>query len=77
MEEYRAPTLYQPSDLVKALGAAQQGEFRGSRHMFGAALSIAHTDSAKCMAVLGLDFVFIDAQHTYVVFTLGSTTCAI
>jgi 2-keto-3-deoxy-L-rhamnonate aldolase RhmA len=37
-----------------------------STHLMGTIVSIPHTISARTLAVLGYDFVMIDAQHTYV-----------
>lgn len=37
-----------------------------STHLMGTIVSIPHTISARTVAVLGYDFMIIDAQHTYV-----------
>ncbi|RGP69257.1 macrophomate synthase [Fusarium longipes] len=64
MDRFRALSLFQPSNLNGAIGA---GEYEGSharpRHVFGCMLGIPHTQMARLVAVLGFDYVFVDALH--------------
>jgi 2-keto-3-deoxy-L-rhamnonate aldolase RhmA len=64
MDDYRAASLFQPSNLNKALEDTMDSSSRGSTHLLGTIVSIPHTISARTLAVLGYAFVMIDAQHT-------------
>ncbi|KAJ5911068.1 HpcH/HpaI aldolase/citrate lyase family protein [Penicillium subrubescens] len=64
MERYRAASLFQPPSLVKALEDTMKLGPGHSTHLMGTIVSIPHTISARTLAVLGYDFVMIDAQHT-------------
>ncbi|KAJ6142207.1 hypothetical protein N7497_011306 [Penicillium chrysogenum] len=64
MERYCAPSLFQPPNLVKALEDTMKPGPGHSPHLLGTIVSIPHTISARTVAVLGYDFVMIDAQHT-------------
>ncbi|KAJ6017542.1 hypothetical protein N7451_000921 [Penicillium sp. IBT 35674x] len=64
MEDYRAASLFQPSNLVKALEDTMDPSSGRSSHLMGSIIAIPHTISARTLAVLGYDFVMIDAQHT-------------
>lgn len=66
MEDYRASSLFQPSNLAKALEDTMNSSSGGPTHLLGTIVSIPHTISARTLAVLGYDFVMIDAQHTFV-----------
>ncbi|KAH8424792.1 HpcH/HpaI aldolase family protein [Aspergillus melleus] len=64
MENYRAASLFQPSNLVKALEDTMKPAPDHPTHLMGTIISIPHTISARTVAVLDYDFVMIDAQHT-------------
>ncbi|KAE8385960.1 Pyruvate/Phosphoenolpyruvate kinase-like domain-containing protein [Aspergillus alliaceus] len=63
MENYCAESLFQPSNLVKALENTTRPPPGYSIHLMGTIVSIPHIVSARTVAVLGYDFV-VDAQHT-------------
>ncbi|GFF51086.1 5-keto-4-deoxy-D-glucarate aldolase [Aspergillus udagawae] len=64
MEDYRAASLFQPSNLAKALADTMDPSSGRPIHLMGTFVSIPHTISARTLAVLGYDCVMIDAQHT-------------
>ncbi|RHZ61121.1 hypothetical protein CDV55_107092 [Aspergillus turcosus] len=64
MEDYSAASLFQPSNLAKALEDTMDPSSGRPTHLMGTIVSIPHTISARTLAVLGYDFVMIDAQHT-------------
>jgi 2-keto-3-deoxy-L-rhamnonate aldolase RhmA len=66
MEDYCAASLFQPSNLAKALEDTMDPSSGRPTHLMGTIVSIPHTISARTLAVLGYDFVMIDAQHTLV-----------
>ncbi|KAF7125366.1 hypothetical protein CNMCM5793_001544 [Aspergillus hiratsukae] len=66
MEDYRAASLFQPSNLAKALEDTMDPSSGRPTHLMGTVVLIPHTISARTLAVLGYDFVMIDAQHTLV-----------
>lgn len=70
MEDYCAASLFQPSNLAKALEVTMDPSSGKSTHLLGTILSIPHTITARTLAVLGYDFVMIDAQHTLAPFLL-------
>ena len=63
MESFRAASLFQPSNLVKAIEQTMDPS-RGSSYLYGSILAFPHTMVARTIAVLGLDFVMVDALHT-------------
>jgi 4-hydroxy-2-oxoheptanedioate aldolase len=64
MDRFRALSLFQPSNLNGAIGAADyEGDHARPQHIFGCMLGIPHTQMARLVAVLGFDFVFVDALH--------------
>jgi 2-keto-3-deoxy-L-rhamnonate aldolase RhmA len=66
MEDYSAASLFQPSNLAKALADTMDQSSGRPTHLMGTFVSIPHTISARTLAVLGYDCVMIDAQHTLV-----------
>ncbi|KAL2830495.1 HpcH/HpaI aldolase/citrate lyase family protein [Aspergillus cavernicola] len=64
MKRYCAASLFQPPNLVKALENTMKPGPGHPTHLMGTIVSIPHTISARTVAVLGYDFVMIDAQHT-------------
>ncbi|GIK03903.1 hypothetical protein Aspvir_007978 [Aspergillus viridinutans] len=64
MEDYRAASLFQPSNLAKALEDTMDPSSGRPTHLMGTFVSVPHTISARTLAVLGYDCVLIDAQHT-------------
>lgn len=64
MEQFRALSLFQPSNLAAAIDPRRNGGRDGSlEHLFGAVLAIPHTQAARVVAVLGFDFIFVDTLH--------------
>jgi hypothetical protein len=66
MDRFRAHSLFQPSNLNAAIGAANNDpndEIERPQHLFGAMLGIPHTQMARLVAVLGFDFIFVDTLH--------------
>ncbi|ROT37637.1 HpcH/HpaI aldolase/citrate lyase family protein [Sodiomyces alkalinus F11] len=65
MQRFQAETLFQPSNLVAAIQEANQVDSDGNRKpLFGSIMAFPHQKVARTVAVLGLDFVMIDALHT-------------
>ncbi|CAD6498772.1 BgTH12-04432 [Blumeria graminis f. sp. triticale] len=64
MQEYRAHSLFQPSNLSKALTMTLDDSGCSISHIHGVTLSIPHTEMARIVSVLGYDFVMVDASHT-------------
>ncbi|CAD6498768.1 BgTH12-04428 [Blumeria graminis f. sp. triticale] len=64
MEKYRAHSLFQPSNLAKAASLTLDNSGSCTSHLYGAVISVPHTVSARVTAVLGFEFVMIDASHT-------------
>ncbi|KAJ4005783.1 hypothetical protein NW752_011112 [Fusarium irregulare] len=65
MDRSRSLSLFQPSNLNGAIGAADyEGSHERPGNVFGAILGIPHPQMARVIAVLGFDFVFIDTQFT-------------
>ncbi|KAF7591673.1 hypothetical protein BBP40_001251 [Aspergillus hancockii] len=64
MENYRAASLFQPSNLAKAIEQTMDPSSGVSSYLFGSIISIPHTIVARTVAVLGQDFIMVDAQHT-------------
>ncbi|RAQ79793.1 HpcH/HpaI aldolase/citrate lyase family protein, partial [Aspergillus flavus] len=64
MEDYRAASLFQPSNLAKALEDTMDPSSGRPTQLMGTFVSIPHTISARTLAVVGYDCVLIDAQHT-------------
>lgn len=65
MDFYRAPSLFQPSNLVEAMNKTMDPSI-GPSYLYGSILAFPHTMVARTIAVLGMDFVMVDALHTYV-----------
>jgi 2-keto-3-deoxy-L-rhamnonate aldolase RhmA len=65
MDSYIADSLFQPSNLAQAIRDTMDPSSGEASYLFGSILSIPHYISARTLAVLGHDFVMIDAQHTY------------
>lgn len=63
MQAYRATTLFQPSNLSRAIADTVNPEKKLS-HLYGSALTFPCAMVARTIASLGLDFVMIDALHT-------------
>ena len=66
MDQYRAISLFQPSNLNAALGIANNQPhetIKPPQHLFGTVLGIPHPQMARLVAVLGFDFVFVDTLH--------------
>ncbi|KAF5536871.1 macrophomate synthase [Fusarium mexicanum] len=64
MDDYRAHSLFQPSNLNAAISAeGYEGSSKWPPHLFGAMLGIPHTQMARTVAVLGFDFIFVDTLH--------------
>jgi hypothetical protein len=66
MQDYRAASLFQPSNLAKAIEQTMDPSSGAAPYLFGSIISIPHTIVARTVAVLGQDFIMVDAQHTYV-----------
>lgn len=64
MDQYRASSLFQPTNFVAAIETRNDGrQDDRPKHLFGAAMMIPSTVIARAVAVLGFEFVFVDAQH--------------
>ncbi|VUC27976.1 unnamed protein product [Clonostachys rosea] len=64
MERFRASSLFQPTNFVAAIESRNDVELdERPEHLFGAYLTIPHTQVARIMAVLGFDFIFVDTLH--------------
>ncbi|KAA8894296.1 HpcH/HpaI aldolase/citrate lyase family protein [Sphaerosporella brunnea] len=65
MQQHRALSLFQPSNLAKAIeGTLDPSSGVPISHLFGSVVALPHTTIARSVAVLGLDFVMIDALHS-------------
>lgn len=64
MDGFRAHSLFQPSDFAAAIGGRRDERDESPAHVFGAVLGIPHTQLARVIAILGFDFIFVDALHT-------------
>ena len=73
MEAYRAASLFQPSNLVKAIERTMDPSLEPS-YLYGSILALPHTMVARTIAVMGMDFVMIDALHTLVLSAQGQST---
>ena len=73
MEAYRAASLFQPSNLVKAIERTMDPSLEPS-YLYGSILALPHTMVARTIAVMGMDFVMIDALHTLVLSARGQST---
>jgi 2-keto-3-deoxy-L-rhamnonate aldolase RhmA len=62
MDDYRAGSLFQPSNLAKALEDTFDPSAGRPTHLFGTIVALPHTISARTLAALGYDFVMVDAQ---------------
>jgi 4-hydroxy-2-oxoheptanedioate aldolase len=63
MEQHRATTLFQPSDLAHAMRKTMLPSNPPS-YLFGSIMAFPHTMVARTIAVLGMDYVMVDALHT-------------
>ncbi|CAH0038207.1 unnamed protein product [Clonostachys solani] len=64
MDRFRASSLFQPTNFVAAIESQHNVELdERPEHLFGAYLTIPHTQVARIMAVLGFDFIFVDTLH--------------
>ncbi|PHH91867.1 hypothetical protein CDD83_9961 [Cordyceps sp. RAO-2017] len=64
MERFRAPSLFQPTNFVAAIESRNDGQQDDRpQHLFGALMTIPHTQVARTLAVLGFDFIFVDTLH--------------
>ena len=64
MEQFRASSLFQPTNFVAAIEYRKDSrQDDRPEHLFGAAMMIPNTVIARAIAVLGFEFVFVDAQH--------------
>ncbi|KAF8542581.1 HpcH/HpaI aldolase/citrate lyase family protein [Trichophaea hybrida] len=64
MQHHRAYSLFQPSNLAKAIEQTLEPSSGAPSHLFGSIMAFPHTVVARSVAVLGLDFVMIDSLHT-------------
>lgn len=67
MNAYRAMSLFQPSNFALAIEQTQDPSSSAPKHLLGCIMSFPHTMVARSIAVLGFDYVMIDALHSYVV----------
>lgn len=65
LKHLRAHSLFQPSNLAKALADTLDEEGKTVSHLYGSVISLPHTVVARTSSVLGFDFVMVDALHTY------------
>ena len=65
MEQHKALSLFQPSNLAKAIRLTQDPSSNAPKHLLGSIMAFPHTKVARSVAVLGFDFVLVDALHTY------------
>ncbi|PSN70279.1 macrophomate synthase [Corynespora cassiicola Philippines] len=63
MQQYRATSLFQPSNLAYAMRNTMDPS-KGPSHLFGSIMAFPHTMVARTIAVLGMDYVMVDALHT-------------
>jgi 2-keto-3-deoxy-L-rhamnonate aldolase RhmA len=66
MEKFRALSLFQPHNLVKAIEETLDPKSDSPKHLYGSIMALPHTVTARSVAVLGFDFIMIDALHTCV-----------
>ncbi|OJJ30831.1 hypothetical protein ASPWEDRAFT_175935 [Aspergillus wentii DTO 134E9] len=64
MDRFQAMSLFQPSNLRRAISESMDKETkRINYHLLGTVLGVPHTTMARTLALLGFDFVIVDAQH--------------
>ncbi|KAF2128276.1 HpcH/HpaI aldolase/citrate lyase family protein [Dothidotthia symphoricarpi CBS 119687] len=63
MESYRAHSLFQPSDLARAIRQTMDPT-KPYSYLYGSIMAFPHTMVARTIAVTGMDFVMVDALHT-------------
>lgn len=63
MQSYRASSLFQPANLVRAIEQTMD-PLKGLSHLYGSILAFPCTMVARTVAVMGVDFVMVDALHT-------------
>ena len=68
MKKFRALSLFQPSNLTKAIADTMDEEGNTIGHLYGSIMALPHTVVARTTSVLGFDFIMLDALHTYVHF---------
>lgn len=68
MQNLRAHSLFQPSNLAKAIADTMDEEGNTVSHLYGSIMALPHTVVARTSSVLGFDFIMLDALHTYVDF---------
>ncbi|KAF8586897.1 HpcH/HpaI aldolase/citrate lyase family protein [Ramaria rubella] len=64
MQHLRASSLFQPSNFAKAIRSTLDPSSGAPTHLYGSALFFPHPMVARSIAVLGFDFVMVDALHT-------------
>jgi 4-hydroxy-2-oxoheptanedioate aldolase len=63
MQHHRATSLFQPSNLAYAMRKTMDPSTPPS-YLFGSIMAFPHTMVARTIAVLGMDYVMVDALHT-------------
>lgn len=63
MQPYRASSLFQPANLVRAIKQTMN-PLTGASYLYGSALAFPCTIVALTIAVMGMDFVMVDALHS-------------
>lgn len=64
MERFRPLSLFQPSNFVAAIESRNDGQKdERPQHLFGALMTVPHTQIARVLAVLGFDYIFVDTLH--------------
>lgn len=63
MQSYRAASLFQPSNLAHALRQTMDPS-TGPSYLYGSVMAFPHIMVARTIAVMGMDFVMVDALHT-------------
>jgi 2-keto-3-deoxy-L-rhamnonate aldolase RhmA len=66
MEKFRALSLVQPHNLAKAIEQTLDLTSDSPKHLYGSIMALPHTVTARSVAVLGFDYIMIDALHTWV-----------
>ncbi|KAB8211531.1 HpcH/HpaI aldolase/citrate lyase family protein [Aspergillus parasiticus] len=66
MKHLRALSLFQPSNLNKAIRDTMDEEGNTVSHLYGSIMALPHTVVARTTSVLGFDFIMLDALHTAV-----------
>ncbi|THC89026.1 hypothetical protein EYZ11_011532 [Aspergillus tanneri] len=66
LKHLRALSLFQPSNLAKAVADTMDEEGNTVSHLYGSIMALPHTVVARTTSVLGFDFIMLDALHTAV-----------